>query len=165
MARVLVLNATYEPLAIVAPRRAVVLVLDRKADPIDGSGEWFHAERTQVEVPSVVRLRSMVTVDRSRELSISRRGVFVRDAATCQYCGDKAETLDHVVPRSRGGLHSWDNVVAACRPCNVHKADRLLTETRLHLARHPSVPRRMSWVSVAVPHVPPQWRPWLPAVA
>lgn len=165
MARVLVLNATYEPLAIVAPRRAVVLLLDRKADALDGSGEWFHAERTQVEVPSVLRLRAMVTVDRSRDLSISRRGVFVRDAATCQYCGDKAETLDHVVPRSRGGLHSWDNVVAACRPCNVRKADRLLAETRLRLTRHPAIPRRMSWVSVAVAHVPPQWQPWLPAVA
>jgi 5-methylcytosine-specific restriction endonuclease McrA len=165
MARVLVLNATYEPLAIVAPRRAVVLVLDRKADSVDGSGEWFHAERTAVEVPSVVRLRSMVTVDRSRELAISRRGVFVRDGGTCQYCGGRAETLDHVVPRSRGGTHSWGNVVAACRPCNVRKADRLLHETRFCLLRPPVVPRRMSWVSVAVVNVPLQWQPWLPAVA
>lgn len=165
MARVLVLNASYEPLAIVTPRRAVVLVLDRKAEALDGSGRWFHAERTAVEVPSVVRLRTMVAVNRSRELAISRRGVFARDAGTCQYCGDRAETLDHVVPRSRGGLHSWDNVVAACRPCNVHKADRLLSETHLCLVRTPSVPRRLSWVSVAVGHVPDQWRPWLPAAA
>ena len=165
MARVLVLNATYEPLAIVTPRRAVVLVLDRKAEALDGSGLWFHAERTAVEVPSVVRLRSMVVVDRSRELTISRRGVFVRDAATCQYCGDRAETIDHVIPRSRGGRHCWENVVAACRPCNVSKADRLLSETRFSLVRLPVVPRRLSWVSVAVTHVPDQWRPWLPAAA
>ena len=165
MARVLVLNATYEPLAIVTPRRAVVLVLDQKAETLDGTGAWFHAERTAVEVPSVVRLRSMVVVHRSRELAISRRGVFARDGGTCQYCGDRAETLDHVVPRSRGGGHSWENVVAACRPCNVHKADRLLSETRLRLVRMPSVPRRLSWVSVAVTQVPDQWRPWLPAAA
>lgn len=165
MARALVLNATYEPLAIVAPRRAVVLVLDQKADPLDGSGQWFHAERTAVEVPSVVRLRSMVVVDRARELTISRRGVFVRDGSTCQYCGDRAETIDHVIPRSRGGTHCWENVVAACRPCNVRKADRLLSETRLRLVRSPVVPRRMSWVSLAVVHVPDQWRPWLPAAA
>lgn len=165
MARVLVLNATYEPLAIVTSRRAVVLVLDQKAETLDGTGTWFHAERTAVEVPSVVRLRSMVVVHRSRELAISRRGVFARDGGTCQYCGDRAETLDHVVPRSRGGGHSWENVVAACRPCNVHKADRLLSETRLRLVRMPSVPRRLSWVSVAVTQVPDQWRPWLPAAA
>jgi 5-methylcytosine-specific restriction endonuclease McrA len=165
MARVLVLNATYEPLAIVTPRRAVVLVLDAKADSVEGSGLWFHAERTAVEVPSVVRLRTMVSVDRSREIAISRRGVFVRDASICQYCGDRAETIDHVIPRSRGGTHSWENVVAACRPCNVRKADRLLSETRLRLDRMPCVPRRLSWVSVAVTHVPDQWRPWLPVAA
>ena len=159
------LNATYEPLAIVAPRRAVVLVLDEKADQLDGSGLWFHAERLAVEVPSVVRLRAMVSVDRSRELTLSRRGVFVRDDSTCQYCGDRAETIDHVVPRSRGGVHCWENVVAACRPCNVRKADRLLSETRLRLVRMPTVPRRMSWVAVAVSQVPDQWRPWLPAAA
>jgi len=165
MARVLVLNATYEPLAIVTARRGVVLVLAEKAEALDGSGSWFHSERTAVEVPSVVRLRSLVRVDRSREITISRRGVFARDAGRCQYCGDPAETIDHVVPRSRGGTHTWENVVAACRPCNVHKADRLLAETRLALARPPAVPRRLSWVSVAVTSVPDQWRPWLPVAA
>lgn len=165
MARVLVLNATYEPLAIVTARRAVVLVLDRKAEALDGTGAWFHAERMAVEVPSVVRLRTMVSVNRARELAISRRGVFARDGHTCQYCGERAETLDHVVPRSRGGSHCWENVVAACRPCNVHKADRLLSETRLRLQRAPAVPRRLNWVSVAVAQVPDQWRPWLPAAA
>ena len=165
MARVLVLNATYEPLAIVTARRGVVLLLDQKAEALDGTGSWFHAERTAVEVPSVVRLRTMVSVNRSRELAISRRGVFARDSHICQYCGERAETLDHVVPRSRGGSHCWENVVAACRPCNVHKADRLLSETRLRLARAPATPRRLNWVSVAVTQVPDQWRPWLPAAA
>jgi 5-methylcytosine-specific restriction endonuclease McrA len=165
MVKALVLNATYEPLAVVPARRAVVLVLAEKADALDGSGAWFHAERLQVEVPSVLRLRSLVRVDRHRELPISRRGVFARDGHRCQYCGDRAETLDHVVPRSRGGLHTWDNVVAACRPCNVGKADRLLPETRLQLRRPPAVPRRVSWVTIMVGQVPDQWRPWLPAAA
>lgn len=165
MVRALVLNATYEPLAVVTARRAVVLVLADKADSLDGSGQWFHAERLALEVPSVVRLRTLVRVDRHRELSISRRGVFARDGHRCQYCGDRAETLDHVIPRSRGGGHTWDNVVAACRPCNVHKADRLLPETRLALQRPPAVPRRTAWVSVLVEHVPDAWRPWLPAAA
>jgi 5-methylcytosine-specific restriction endonuclease McrA len=165
MVRALVLNGTYEPLAVVTGRRAVVLVLDEKADPLDGSGCWFHAERLQVEVPSVIRLRAVVRVDRHREPAISRRGVFARDEHRCQYCGERAETLDHVVPRSRGGGHTWDNVVAACRPCNVRKADRFLSETRLELGRAPDRPRRLSWVAVAVGQVPDQWRPWLPAAA
>ena len=165
MVRALVLNATYEPLAVVTARRAVVLVLAEKADSLDGSGQWFHAERLALEVPSVIRLRTVVRVDRHRELSISRRGVLARDEHRCQYCGARAETLDHVVPRSRGGGHTWDNVVAACRPCNVHKADRLLPDTRLELRRPPVVPRRTAWVTVLVEQVPHAWRPWLPAAA
>ena len=159
------LNATYEPLAVVTGRRAVVLVLADKADALDGTGLWLHAERAAYEVPSVIRLRAVVKVTRSRDLAISRRGVFVRDEHRCQYCGDRAETLDHVVPRSRGGLHCWENVVAACRPCNVAKADRLLPETRFRLQRQPVQPRRLSWVTLAVGQVPDQWRPWLPAAA
>ncbi|MCU1496537.1 MAG: hypothetical protein JWM47_490 [Acidimicrobiales bacterium] len=165
MVRALVLNATYEPLAVVTGRRAVVLVLADKADALDGSGLWLHAERIALEMPSVIRLRSVVKVSRSRELPISRRGVFLRDEHRCQYCGNKAETLDHVVPKSRGGSHSWENVVAACRPCNVDKADRLLPETRFALHRPPVQPRRLSWVTVAVGQVPDQWRPWLPVAA
>ena len=165
MLRALVLNASYEPLAVVAGRRAAVLVLGEKAEALAGSGEWLHAERLALEVPAVVRLRTMVHVTRSRELAISRRGVLLRDDHTCQYCGDRAETLDHVVPRSRGGAHSWENVVAACRPCNVAKADRLLGDTRLVLDRPPVVPRRMSWVTISVGQVPDQWRPWLALAA
>ena len=165
MVRALVLNATYEPLSVVPGRRAVVLVLADRADPLDGSGEWLHAERLALEVPSVIRLRAVVRVDRQREVAVSRRGVFARDAHRCQYCGERAETIDHVVPRSRGGLHTWENVVAACRPCNVRKADKLLHDTRLELGRPPSRPRRLSWITVTVGKVPDQWRPWLPAAA
>ncbi len=159
------LNATYEPLAVVTARRAVVLVLAEKADALDGSGAWFHAECLEVEVPSVLRLRTVVKTDRRRELDISRRGVFARDGHRCQYCGARAETLDHVVPKSRGGGHTWENVVAACRPCNVRKADRLLPETRLVLRQPPTRPRRLSWVTITVGQVPDSWRPWLPAAA
>lgn len=165
MLRALVLNATYEPLSVVAGRRAAILVLSDKAEALAGSGCWLHAERLALEVPAVVRLQAMVKVTRARELPISRRGVFLRDDHRCQYCDGRAETLDHVVPRSRGGSHTWENVVAACRLCNVVKADRLLAETRLVLGRAPVVPRRLSWVTVAMDEVPDQWRPWLALVA
>ncbi len=165
MSRALVLNASYEPLSVVAGRRAAVLVLAHKAEPLAGSGSWLHAERMALEIPSVVRLEVMVSVKRDRTLPISRRGVFLRDDHRCQYCGDRAETLDHVVPRSKGGPHCWENVVAACRPCNVVKADRLLVDTRLELGRAPIVPRRISWITVAIEQVPDQWRPWLALAA
>jgi 5-methylcytosine-specific restriction endonuclease McrA len=165
MVRALVLNATYEPLAVVAGRRAAVLVMADKADPVDGSGAWLHAEHLAIEVPSVIKLRTVVKVTRNREIPISRRGVFARDDHRCQYCGDRAETLDHVVPRSRGGTHTWENVVAACRPCNVRKADHLLTELRLRLEREPLRPRRNGWVGLGPGPMPDTWRPWLPAAS
>jgi 5-methylcytosine-specific restriction endonuclease McrA len=114
-----------------------------------------------VNVPSVIRLRTFVKVPFRRRAPLNRRGVFARDGHRCQYCGAAAESIDHVVPRSRGGAHSWDNVVAACRPCNVRKRDRLLAETTMRLPREPEVPRDLTWVVVAVGHVPGSWEPYL----
>jgi len=165
MGSALVLNATYEPLAVVPSRRAAILVLADKADILDVSGQVLHSERTTIPLPSVIRLRYFVRVPYHRNVALSRRGVFARDGHSCQYCGNRAETLDHVVPRSRGGSHTWDNVVAACRPCNVGKADRLLHETRFALRVAPVAPRQLSWVLVSVGRVPPAWKPYLPRVA
>jgi 5-methylcytosine-specific restriction endonuclease McrA len=157
----LVLNATYEPLGVVASRRAVVLVLDEKADLLHDTGEALHSERLTLAVPSVVRLRQFVKVPYTRRAPLNRRGVFARDGHRCQYCGAPAESLDHVIPKSRGGEHSWDNVVAACRPCNVRKRDRFLDETSMVLRRRPCAPRDLSWVTVAVGSVPDHWEPYL----
>ena len=82
-----------------------------------------------------------------RRTAISRRGVFLRDGGECQYCGNRAESIDHIVPRSRGGRHEWENVVAACRRCNTTKRDRYLHETNMCLRRPPEVPRHLSWVT------------------
>ena len=161
MGRSLVLNATYEPLSVVSDRRAVVLVLSDKADLVHDTGEQLHSERLAVPVPSVVRLRSFVRVPFQRRAAISRRGVFVRDGGECQYCGARAESIDHVIPRSRGGQHVWENVVAACRRCNTVKRDRYLHETTMALRRAPDAPRHLSWVSVVVGQVPEVWEPYL----
>jgi 5-methylcytosine-specific restriction endonuclease McrA len=161
VSRALVLNATFEPLCVVPSRRAVVLVLDRKAEVLQASGEAMHSERLTVDVPSVIRLQTFVKVPFRRRAPLNRRGVFARDGHRCLYCGAAAESIDHVIPRSRGGLHSWDNVVAACRPCNVRKRDRLLTETSMRLPRCPEVPRDLTWVVVAVGQVPDLWEPYL----
>ena len=161
MSRALVLNATYEPLCVVPSRRAVVLVLDHKAEVLHDTGLVLHSERLSVAVPSVVRLRTYVKVPYRRRAPLNRRGVFARDGHRCQYCGGAAESIDHVVPRSRGGEHTWDNVVAACRPCNVRKRDRLLTETSMRLKHRPDVPRELTWVAVAVGSVPGHWEKYL----
>lgn len=161
MPRSLVLNATYEPLAVVPVRRAVVLVLDDKADVVHPGDEHWHSERTEIQVPSVIRLRYFVRVPHQRGAPLSRRAVFMRDDHRCQYCSRRAENLDHVVPRSRGGEHIWENVVACCTRCNTHKRDRLLHETSMKLARAPRVPTNMSWVTVAMGSVPEPWEPYL----
>lgn len=161
MSRALVLNATYEPLCVVPQRRAAVLVLSDKADVLHASEGAFHSERLTVPAPSVIRLRYFVKVPFERNVALNRRSVFARDESRCQYCGARADSIDHVVPRSRGGGHQWDNVVAACRPCNLRKGDRYLHETPMRLSRRPVRPRQLTWVVVAVGHVPTLWEPYL----
>lgn len=163
MSRALVLNASYEPLCVVATKRALMLVIDEKAELLEGTGRSLHSERHSFEEPSVVRLVYYVKVPYQARVALNRRAVFARDGHRCQYCGNAAENIDHVVPRSRGGQHTWDNVVAACRPCNTRKEDRLLSETTLTLRRAPSVPRERLWVLVAVGSVRPDWEPYLGA--
>lgn len=156
------LNATYEPLSVVPIRRAVVLVLAERAEVLHDTGEALHSEHLTVPIPSVVRLRTFVKVPFRRRAPLNRRGVFARDGHRCQYCGAAAESIDHVIPRSKGGPHTWENVVAACRPCNVRKGDRLLAHTSMHLRRPPVAPRESTWVTVAMGMIPSQWEPYLP---
>lgn len=161
MNRSLVLNATYEPLSVVSYRRAVVLVLADKAEVVHGCGLELHSEKLTVPVPSVVRLRYHVRVPYRRVAALSRRGVFARDGHRCQYCGGRADSIDHVVPRSRGGEHTWENVVAACRSCNARKRDRLLEHTSMRLLRRPSTPPACTWVTAAIGEVPAEWHAYL----
>lgn len=163
MTRALVLNVTYEPLCVVPGRRAAVLVLDDKAELVHVSGTELHSERLSLAVPSVIRLRYFVKVPFHKRVPLNRRAVFARDEHECQYCGHPAESIDHVVPRSRGGMHDWENVVAACRPCNLRKGDRLLQEISMSLRRSPAVPRQLTWVMVSVGQVPSLWEPYLSA--
>ncbi|MFC4603241.1 HNH endonuclease [Rhodococcus kronopolitis] len=128
--RVLLLNATYEPLTALPVRRAVVLLVCDKAAAVheDPLGQIIHSAEYSLQVPSVIRLRNYVRVPYRARIPMTRAALMHRDRFRCAYCGDKAETIDHVVPRSRGGGHSWENCVACCAPCNHRKADRLLSE-------------------------------------
>lgn len=162
MSRSLVLNASYEPLSVVSARRAVVLVLRGRAVSVAHREEEWHAETVAVRVPSVVKLTSFVHVPYQRAVPVTRRAVFGRDDYRCQYCPGDAESIDHVVPRSRGGQHVWENVVAACRRCNVRKGDRTPAEASMPLARDPRAPKRYGWIYASTGYaVDPSWRPYL----
>jgi 5-methylcytosine-specific restriction endonuclease McrA len=140
MSGALVLNATYEPLCVVPLRRAVVLVLAEKAIVIEAGEGVMRSERQSIPVPTVVRLSRYVRVPYRREVPLTRRAVLDRDRHSCVYCGSRADTIDHVRPRSRGGEHAWLNVVAACARCNHRKGDRLLAELGWHLLVPPVQP-------------------------
>ncbi|HLG01466.1 MAG TPA: HNH endonuclease [Acidimicrobiia bacterium] len=161
MSRALVLNATYEPLSVISVRRAVVLVLKEKAEVVHEGEGAFRSERLNMGAPSVIRLRRFVRVPYRARVPLTRRAVFVRDGHRCQYCDAAAESIDHVVPSSRGGEHVWENVVACCRRCNSAKEDRLLHETSLRLRHKPVAPKQTMWIVVAVGRVDPSWAPYL----
>ncbi len=159
--RALVLNATFEPLGIVSSRRALLLVLATRAELLHATEAFFHAERASFPEPSVVRLSRYVRVPHNRTVAVNRRTVFARDGHRCQYCGLPAESIDHVVPRSRGGLHVWDNVVAACRRCNTRKEDRLPHEVGLVLRCPPAAPRQRVWLLAMSGGARADWAPYL----
>lgn len=162
MARALILNVTFEPLSVVSTRRALVLVLRDRADVLETNGALWRSEVIAMSSPSVVRLRRYVRVPYDRQVPLNRRSVFMRDRQECQYCGRRAENLDHVVPKSQGGVHSWDNVVASCRNCNTRKGGRTPDQAGLSLRKAPRTPKRTNWVSVALDAVPdPAWEPYL----
>jgi 5-methylcytosine-specific restriction endonuclease McrA len=153
MRHVLVLNATYEPLSVVSLQRAIVLLLKEKAELVEAAEERLHAAYTSLPVPLVIRLVYYVRLPHPVTLSPSRRTVIARDNYTCQYCsatpGRANLTLDHVIPRSRGGKTSWDNVVTACRACNMRKGNRTPEEAGMVLRRQPGRPNYLAFLLLA----------------
>lgn len=164
MAETLVLNATYEPLCVVSQRRAVVLLIAGKAVAVEQGDVLLHSERAVVRVPSVLRLTRFVRVPFRANVPITRKGVLARDGHRCVYCGAAATSLDHVVPRCRGGQHSWDNVVAACARCNHQKADRGLVELGWRLRTVPRAPSGAAWRILGSRRMDPRWRVFLNVV-
>ncbi len=148
---VLVLNASFEPLNIVSVKRAIVLLLKEKAELVEAANKKFRAERLHMDVPLVIRLVTYVPIPRRLPLPLSRRTVLARDLYTCQYCSatpGRAElTLDHILPRSRGGTTTWENVVTACGSCNRRKGNRTPDEANMRML---SVPRRPRFIAVVL---------------
>jgi 5-methylcytosine-specific restriction endonuclease McrA len=137
---VLVLNASYEPINVCAARRAIVLVLKGVAMTEEENGHFLHAARVAMRVPSVIRLLEYRRIPHQSR-ALSRKNILLRDRNTCQYCSTTLPsgelTLDHVIPRSRGGLSTWENLVACCHPCNRRKGNQLPHEANMKPAREP----------------------------
>ncbi|MDN5917381.1 MAG: HNH endonuclease [Pseudonocardia sp.] len=166
--RVLLLNASFEPLAVVTAKRAIVLLLSGKAECVQVAleGAAFRSENLSLPAPSVMRLSRYVRVPYRRAVPMTRAGVLRRDGRRCAYCGRRADTIDHVIPRSRGGKHSWENCVAACRTCNSRKADRLVEEIGWSLRSLPGPPSRSAGGVLVLAVEPlPAWEPWLNTAA
>ena len=159
------MNATYEPVNVCTVRRAVVLLLKEKAEIIERAERELHSTSTTMARPVVIRLVSYVRIPRdTHRRKITRRAVFARDDWTCQYCGARSQlTVDHVVPRSKGGLSTWDNIVASCAPCNRRKGDSLPPQAGMRLNRQPRTPAPHVFIQVASPTIPPAWRQYLAA--
>jgi 5-methylcytosine-specific restriction endonuclease McrA len=139
---VLVLNGNYEPINVCTTKRAMGLILGGKATVIENGRGFIHTVSRAYERPSVIRLSYVVRRPRPR-VRLCKREILRRDNYRCQYCGRKTSnlTLDHVVPRYRGGPHSWTNLVAACPQCNRRKGGRMLADARMSLLRPPFEPK------------------------
>lgn len=145
----LVLNASYEPLNVIEDTRAIVLLLQGKAESVLDSDRMCSSDRETLMFPSVIRLKYMADVPRLRQVPLSRRALFQRDSYTCQYCGDKPAKLEveHVVPRAQGGRNVWSNVTTACRSCNAHKRDRTPEQAGMVLLSKPYAPSRVAMIA------------------
>ena len=164
-ARVLILNASFEPLHVCSVKRAISLLMLDVAVRVEDAEAVLRTPTTAVPVPSVVRLKRYVRRPHRQRVAFNRRNLFRRDDHRCQYCGKRGSdlTLDHVLPRSRGGPTNWENVVACCRSCNARKRDRTPEEAGMDLARPPKAPRFVFTSAYGlIQDVDPIWRRYLP---
>ena len=161
-AGVLLLNASFEPLRVVSLFRAVCMVVEDRAEIVkDVEGKQIRSQHITLPHPSVVRLKHYVKVPFKARPSINTRTVLARDQHSCAYCGNQANTIDHIVPRSRGGRHEWMNVIAACTQCNSKKADSLLEEIGMELRFKPTFPPSRYWFIVGFKERE-QWEEFIP---
>ena len=163
---VLVLNQNYEPLNICRVRRAVVLLYQKKAEMLVNGVGFIHSSSQAFPVPSVIRLPYLIKRPFRTERKLTRLEVFNRDKYTCQYCGKETRhlTLDHVIPRYRGGQHTWENVVSACTACNRRKAGKTPEEAGMKLRRTPGPPRisHLFYIPTQYRQARDEWQPYIP---
>ena len=168
--RVLILNQTFEPLQVCSARRAVVLLFTGKAERVEDSHRLLRSPSFVFVVPSVIRLHRYIIRPARPAIAFTKKNILKRDSYTCQYCGQNGGermTIDHVVPKSLGGRTVWENVVSACRICNLRKGNKRLEDVRMKLQCMPMKPLSMFYLGFLARTVqrPPAWNKYLPKTA
>ena len=160
--RVLVLNQSYEPLMVIGAKRAVILLLNEKVDSLECYREKIHSAYLTISLPSVIRLRDYARI-RRKEIVLSRKNILKRDNHTCQYCSALSVpmTIDHIISRKKGGKDSWENLVAACVPCNTNKGNKSLRNANMQLLKIPRKPTMILHLQKFVKQFQSAWRPYL----
>ena len=160
--KTLILNSTFQPLSLATPKRALALLFSKKINVLKESDIMLRSVERSIAIPKVAVLTYYVKAPYARRVALNRENIFIRDSFTCQYCGDSAESIDHIMPKSKGGSHEWSNVVACCKKCNLLKADKLLGKTSLHLQNSPSIPGGNFWIKTIIGNNPdPDWKEYL----
>ena len=160
--RVLVLNQSYEPLMVIGAKRAVILLLNEKVDSLENYREKIHSAYISLPLPSVIKLKYYARI-RRKEIVLSRKNILKRDNHTCQYCGVRSVpmTIDHVISRKKGGEDTWDNLVAACVPCNTRKGNHSPRKAQMVLEKTPRKPTMILHLQKFVKQFQSSWRPYL----
>ena len=159
---VLVLNTNYAPMDICTAKRAICLFYNEKVDILESYSEFIHSPSVKLPLPSIVKLKNFVR-NQKMDVILTRRNLLVRDNHQCQYCETKKGplTIDHVMPKNRGGGDVWDNLVAACQPCNRIKGSRTPEEAKMVLKRYPKKPNKIHYFQQFIHEKQGAWRPYL----
>ena len=160
--RVLLLNQSYEPIMVVGAKRAIILILSEKVDALENYRELIHSAYLTLPLPSVIKLREYVRIKR-RNIVLSRKNILKRDSHTCQYCSISSVpmTVDHIIPKQRGGEDTWYNLVAACVSCNTKKGNRTPKDAQMILKKKPRRPTIILHLQKFVKQFQGTWRPYL----
>ncbi|MAJ44248.1 MAG: HNH endonuclease [Candidatus Marinimicrobia bacterium] len=160
--RVLVLNQNYQPLTITKTKRAVALFMDKKVEILEKYNEKIHSINFSLNLPSVIRLTKYINYH-PKAIPLTRKNLLRRDSYICQYCAvkNKPMTLDHIIPKQRGGKETWENLVAACTSCNHKKNNRTPKESNMPLLRKPKKPSMLTYFQQSVRKKQDAWKPYL----
>ena len=159
---VLVLNANYSPMTICTAKRAISLYFLNKIDVLSNYDDKINSPSLSLDLPSVIKIKTYIK-NNNMAVEISRKNILARDGYKCQYCGiqSKALTVDHVIPKFRNGLDSWENLVAACKNCNQIKGEKTPEEAKMPLLKKPKRPNRIHYFQRLVKKKQADWRPYL----
>ena len=159
---VLVLNANYAPMMVCTAKRAICMGYLDKVDILSSYNDKVHSPTKAFDLPSVIKIKDYVRYD-NLSVDLNRKNVIARDEYVCQYCGvSKIQlTIDHVIPKGKGGVDTWENLVAACKPCNQKKGDKMPDEAGMLPKRDPKRPNRLHYFQKFVKEQQQDWRPYL----